>query len=252
MLAVPCRLTVAPQRCLLYLCRLTLESVAEHKHPIVLPAGVAPDAPLMDSGLDSLGAVEFRSSLENKLSMQLPPTLVSDQRLAQWMNKRPHMPLSEVRTRNQQLICCIATVFVRFLQVFDYPSLSAIVGYLDSTMAQPEVEEEGAAPSPVAAPGKLPGMLSSVAALGSLEGQRLIVVSATHGRFPDPPAAGGADDAPTSGLLHDVISVVPMDRYDVEVQLTQDMPARFGGFLSAVQVRHGNSMGQTASRHTSK
>jgi acyl carrier protein len=40
-------------------------------------AGVAPDAPLMQSGLDSLGAVEFRSTLESRLSLQLPPTLVS-------------------------------------------------------------------------------------------------------------------------------------------------------------------------------
>jgi hypothetical protein len=31
----------------------------------------------MDSGLDSLGAVEFRSSLESRLAVALPPTLVS-------------------------------------------------------------------------------------------------------------------------------------------------------------------------------
>jgi hypothetical protein len=30
----------------------------------------------MDSGLDSLGAVEFRSSLESRLAVALPPTLV--------------------------------------------------------------------------------------------------------------------------------------------------------------------------------
>jgi acyl carrier protein len=35
-----------------------------------------PDAPLMSSGLDSLGAVELRNSLEAALGVSLPTTLV--------------------------------------------------------------------------------------------------------------------------------------------------------------------------------
>jgi acyl carrier protein len=39
---------------------------------------IDPDAPLMSSGLDSLGAVELRNSLEAALGVSLPTTLVFD------------------------------------------------------------------------------------------------------------------------------------------------------------------------------
>jgi acyl carrier protein len=44
----------------------------------ILGTEVQPDAPLMSSGLDSLGSVELRNSLEAALGLQLPPTLVFD------------------------------------------------------------------------------------------------------------------------------------------------------------------------------
>jgi acyl carrier protein len=42
----------------------------------VLGASVAEDEPLMAAGLDSLGSVELRNTLESRLDMRLPPTLV--------------------------------------------------------------------------------------------------------------------------------------------------------------------------------
>jgi hypothetical protein len=43
----------------------------------VLGAAVAEDEPLMAAGLDSLGSVELRNTLESRLGLRLPPTLVS-------------------------------------------------------------------------------------------------------------------------------------------------------------------------------
>jgi hypothetical protein len=68
----------------------------------------------------------------------------------------------------------------------------------------------------------------------------VIAILATHGRFPEPDVAAAAAAA-GKGLagqlcLRDGISVVPVERYDVEVQLTEDMPARFGGFIPGAQV----------------
>jgi acyl carrier protein len=37
---------------------------------------VSPDEPLMAAGLDSLGSVELRNTLEGALALALPPTLV--------------------------------------------------------------------------------------------------------------------------------------------------------------------------------
>jgi len=44
----------------------------------VLTVQVAPDEPLMAAGLDSLGSVELRNTLEAALALPLPPTLVMD------------------------------------------------------------------------------------------------------------------------------------------------------------------------------
>ncbi len=44
----------------------------------LLGSSISDDAPLMDAGLDSLGAVELRNALEGQLKVQLPSTLVFD------------------------------------------------------------------------------------------------------------------------------------------------------------------------------
>ena len=44
----------------------------------VLGADIGPDEPLMDAGLDSLSGVEIKSTLETRLGVELPVTLVFD------------------------------------------------------------------------------------------------------------------------------------------------------------------------------
>jgi hypothetical protein len=160
------------------------------------------DAPLMDCGLDSLGAVEFRSSLEAHLSVQLPPTLV-----------------------------------------FDYPSLSAIVGYLDDTLAAQQ-PATAAATQPASAATATAGRMLAAAptsgpALQMAAAMPAIAVLATHGRFPESNAAAAAAVRGLAGVMsmRDGISVVPVEHYDVEMQLTEDLPARFGSFIVGAQVR---------------
>jgi hypothetical protein len=123
--------------------------------------------------------------------------------------------------------------------VFDYPTLSAIVGYLDTTLAaqQPELQQPEAAAQTAAAAAAPRMAAKALPAVPFAEQGGVIWVSAVHSRFPNPPATAAAGVVPSGSLLHDVISVVPLERYDVEVQLTQDIPARFGGFLPATQVR---------------
>ena len=64
-------------------------------------AEIGPDEPLMDAGLDSLGAVEFKNALEGRMGVELPVTAV-----------------------------------------FDYPSVSALAGFIAAQTAGPEDAEQ--------------------------------------------------------------------------------------------------------------
>jgi acyl carrier protein len=163
----------------------------------VLGAAVAPDAPLMAAGLDSLGAVELRSSLEARLGLRLPATLV-----------------------------------------FDYPSQAALVEALDGMVAAEagQAASEAAASSPAATGA---GLQPRAAAL---QGRGMIAVSAAAARAPRGAAGcgdgcGGAGAGGRQpGALGDATAATPLERWDVEMSLTQERPARFGAFIDGAQV----------------
>lgn len=144
----------------------------------IVGSEVSADEPLMAAGLDSLGAVELKNSLEGRLGLQLPGTLV-----------------------------------------FDYPSTSALVKYLEESIPAAEFDEDeadGANNYSIVSPTMAVGMSS----------ERLLV--AITGM-----ASRSASDAILSPTPLDIISPVPIQRWDLErvAALQGGLPARFGGFL---------------------
>jgi len=162
---------------------------------------VASDEPLMAAGLDSLGAVELRSALEARTNLRLPATLV-----------------------------------------FDYPSSAALVEALDKMVVAeaPAVSSlagaagTDAAGVSAASDAILPHARFTARAQLSVN-QSMLVVAATAERLPR--GRGAAAAAGGGQLLRDAIRVVPLERWDVELALTEERPARFGGFVEEAQVR---------------
>jgi hypothetical protein len=117
---------------------------------------------------------------------------------------------------------------------FDYPTQTAIVDYVEGLMG-PGVTATAA--SAVAAAAGVAALPPAPAAAGAIAPSgRMVAVLASAQRLPGGlvPAAA-AISAP--GHLLDAISVVPLQRWDAEIRLTDDLPARFGSFLPGVEVR---------------
>jgi acyl carrier protein len=143
----------------------------------IIGGSVSANEPLMAAGLDSLGAVELRNSLESGLGMQLPSTLV-----------------------------------------FDYPTITAIAGFVNDSLA-PATAPAAAAAGPLTTEQQ---QLGSELALAD-GAPALLAVTGIATRSPV-----GALEQHT---LLDAMAAIPVSRWDAELQLTQDMPARFGGFV---------------------
>lgn len=146
----------------------------------ILSSAVSPAQPLMAAGLDSLSTVELTSTLQTRLGMKLPSTLV-----------------------------------------FDYPTISAIAEYAASQLqALPSHAANSTALVPstadVSPPRTLPVPIPPSAA---------VAITAISARLPAPLMTG------TGAFPADCSRLVPGDRWSPDLQLTPDMPARFGMFL---------------------
>ncbi len=128
-------------------------AVAASLHAVAGAADLAPDAPLLSAGLDSLSAVELRDDLQGRLGLALPSTLVFD------------YPTPAA------------------LQSFLLEHL-ALVAAAGSSAAPPVAQSTGC-PAPC-----LPGQLAP--GLGQGE-QALITVDASASRLSAPSISSGAD-----------------------------------------------------------
>jgi hypothetical protein len=153
----------------------------------LIGSAVAPDAPLMAAGLDSLGAVELRNALEGRLGLPLPATLV-----------------------------------------FDFPTQTALIDAVDARVSA-AMQQTRAAANGAASPGR--AAMQAALPQPAADAGGLIVVSATAERAPRGSVAGMR-----GGAQRDAVRLVPLERWDVETALTEQLPARFGAWLDGALV----------------
>eukprot|EP00883_Tetradesmus_obliquus_P011533 jgi/Sobl393_1/4315/SZX67650.1 len=177
----------------------------------VIGREVLPDEPLMAAGLDSLGSVELRNSLEGALGTPLPPTLVFDfptaAAIAEYAASRlpaPTAPTTEVaaaaRMQQQQRLPMQPAAFD--VSLFGFDEGLAAAGYEQQAAAptavqsQQEVEAEvSAAVSSVlgrTVDSSAALMAAGLDSLGSVELQNVL-----QGRFAVPLPATLAIDYPS-------------------------------------------------------
>jgi len=103
--------------------------------------------------------------------------------------------------------------------VFDYPTVNAIAEFASSVL-----QPSGAT---VPSTGFGPSRALAVPSAGA---GAVVAITAVTGRMPEIP---GASTVTSQGFssLRDCSRVIPADRWSADLQLTQDMPARFGMFL---------------------
>jgi acyl transferase domain-containing protein/acyl carrier protein len=164
----------------------------------VLGSTVDAEEPLMDAGLDSLGAVELRNGLSKSVGMELPGTLM-----------------------------------------FDYPSVGALAGYLETQLAPAEAEEESEEESEEDDSSEYSSDYSSdYGYLTSREPQ-----APTIGIF-SALCNGSAGDVTMSlddRVAFDGVCTVPFSRWDSDADfVTGKIPGsqivRFGGFMPDVDL----------------
>ena len=113
--------------------------------------------------------------------------------------------------------------------IFDYPTVNAIAAYVDSIMPAGNPQQESAAVQPMSIPASMP---SSTAPTSST-GRSLAVVTGIASR--------SVGDAIASVQCVDVVTPVPLDRWDVDQQAGS--AARFGGFLQGLDMFDGSLFG---------
>ena len=168
--------------------------------------GLSEHQPLMEAGLDSLGAVELARSLEARLRLALPQTLVFDHPTVAALTD--HLQ----RLQEQQL----AVAEEDLLEEVEGEETAIVQRRRSAAGAHLRLPASVAASAPLGAPA---GLASDV-----------VVVQALVQRSPAAAAAA------TSAVAADPVGLAPFSRWDAEAAAGRVLEARFGAFLPGVDL----------------